>query len=428
MNGMNKCTSSEYTKYYEEMYRKAKYKVKILVLPGTIWQVPLMKRIKEFGHELYLANPVKNEGVYEVADHFLETDIFAYDTIIPFCKEKCIDVVMSEECDIATDAVAKINKEIGANCLSQEMAELFTNKSKMRDFCDEKGINPIPHKLCKTVDEAKSFYKANLPRVIMKPLDSNASHGVFTVFSEADIEKYFDETMKFSRNSKAVLVEKFIDGTEFTVDGLMTKSGHVTLAISEKKHYKHNPNIANSLFFTQRNKKYDYDLLRKTNDCLINATGLPFGITHVEYKYQDGIFYLIEMAARGGGNLISAIIAPYMSGVDNYEYLINNTLDANYKKNVVAEINNDRTSILKFLDLQVEGGIVKAIKGEEYLKNEPCIKSYKLNFNVGDYIHQPESDSVRIGYYIICAETREQFDQVTANINQIFHIIIEESI
>ena len=81
-----------------------------MVLPGTIWQVPLMKKIKSMGHELYLANPVKNEGVYEIADHFLETDIFAYDTIISYCKSEGIDIVMSEECDVATDAVARYNK------------------------------------------------------------------------------------------------------------------------------------------------------------------------------------------------------------------------------------------------------------------------------------------------------------------------------
>jgi biotin carboxylase len=399
--------------------------VKILVLPGTVWQVPLMKKIKEYGHDLYLANPVKNEGVYDLADSFLETDIFAFDTIISFCKENDIDVVMSEECDIATDVVAKINKEIGANCLSPELAELFTNKNKMREFCDIKRINPIPHQLCKTSEEVKGFFYCNLPKVIMKPLDSNASHGVFTISCDEDINRYFDETMRFSRNAKAVLVEKYIEGTEFTVDGLMTKSGHITLAISEKQHYKHNENIANSLYFTQKNDKYDYDLLRKTNDNLINATGLPFGITHVEYKYQDGVFYLIEMAARGGGNLISAIIAPFMSGVDNYEYLINNTINPDYDESVTVDINNDRTAILKFLDIPVEGGIVKAVKGLDYLDDEPCIKSYKLNFGVGDYIQQPESDSVRIGYYIICAETKEKFDIVTSNIDKFFEIVIE---
>ena len=149
---------------------------------------------------------------------------------------------------------------------------------------------------------------------------------MFTVNSEADILEKFNETLTFSRNSKAVLVEKYIEGTEFTVDGIMTESGHITLAISEKEHYQHNNNIAKSLFFTQNNSKFDYDLLRKTNDELLNATGLPFGLTHVEYKYQDGKYYLIEMAARGGGNLISAIIAPFMADIDNYDYLIKKTI------------------------------------------------------------------------------------------------------
>ena len=385
-----------------------------------------MKKIKKFGYELYLANPVKNEGVYGIADHFLETDIFAYDTIISYCKENKIDVVMSDECDIATDVVARINKEIGAYCISTELAELFTDKSKMREFCDANSINPIPYKVCKRCDEALDFLHIYGPKIIMKPLDSNASHGVFIIKSKEDIDNYFDEAMKFSRHSKAVLIEKYIDGIEFTVDGIMTRNGHITLAISEKQHYKHNKNIANSLYFTQYNEKYDYDLLRRTNDHLISSTGLPFGITHVEYKYQNGVFYLIEMAARGGGNLISAIITPFMSGIDNYDYLIKNTLNPNYNVNVNVDYNNDRTAILKFLDIPVEGGIVMEINGEDYLKNEECIKSYKLNFKVGDYIQQPESDSVRIGYYIICAETKEEFEKVTQNIESQFQIIIEE--
>ena len=35
-----------------------------------------------------------------------------------------------------------------------------------------------------------------------------------------------------------------------------------------------------------------------------------------------GKYYLIEIGARGGGNLISAVIVPLMSGVDNYAYLV----------------------------------------------------------------------------------------------------------
>lgn len=399
---------------------------KIMVLPGTVWQVPLICKIKSMGYEVHICNPVKNDGVYQLTEHFLESDIFDYKKIIDYCKKEKIDLVMSEECDIATDAVAYLNATIGANCLTKEMAELYTNKYQMREFCSKHNICPIPHKLCKTKADAIEFYKSSNSKLIMKPLDSNASHGVFTVNSINDIEEKFDETMRFSRNSKVVLLEKYIDGVEFTVDGLVTAKGHVTLAISEKEHYKHNDNIACSLFFTQKNSKYDYDLLRKTNDNLINATGLPFGLTHVEYKYCDGQFYLIEMAARGGGNLISAIIAPFMSGIDNYEYLIKVSLDSNYSKEIVPDLNNDKTAILKFLDLPCKGGIVKEIKGEKYLDNEPRIKSYKLNFKVGDYIKQPESDSVRIGYYIICADSFAEYQKVEDNIKKELQIILEK--
>ena len=49
-------------------------------------------------------------------------------------------------------------------------------------------------------------------------------------------------------------------------------------------------------------------------------------ITHSEYKFEDGDYYLIEMAARGGGSRIASDIVPFMSGVDNYQLLINAAL------------------------------------------------------------------------------------------------------
>lgn len=399
---------------------------KIMVLPGTVWQIPFIRKIKSMGHDVYICNPVKIDGVYQLTEHFLESDIFDYERIIDYCKNEKIDLVMSDECDIATDAVAYLNAAIGAKCLTKEMAELYTNKYRMREFCQEHNICPIAHKLCKTKDEAIAFFESVHTKLIMKPLDSNASHGVFTIDSIGDIEKFFDATMQFSRNAKVVLLEEYIDGVEFTVDGLMTSCGHKTLAISKKEHYKHNDNIACSLFFTQTSDQFDYDLLRATNDRLINETGLPFGLTHVEYKYHNGQFYLIEMAARGGGNLISAIIAPFMSGIDNYEYLIKSCLDNNCPANVAPDLDNDRTAVLQFLDLPCEGGIVREIKGEDYLRSDPRIKSFHLNFKVGDYIHQPENDSVRIGYYIICANSHAEYRKVEEKIKKEFQIILKE--
>ena len=102
----------------------------------------------------------------------------------------------------------------------------------------------------------------------------------------------------------------------------MTPHVHTCLAISEKKHYSYNENIAYELFFSHDNPNFDYDLLRRTNDQFVNLSGLPFGLTHAEYKFQDGQFYLIEIGARGGGNLTCRRLYHVCPGYDNYEALI----------------------------------------------------------------------------------------------------------
>ena len=58
--------------------------------------------------------------------------------------------------------------------------------------------------------------------MIIKPLDSNASHGVSMISSDEETEEHFGETMSFSRWEKCIVAERYIDGTEFTVDGVKT--------------------------------------------------------------------------------------------------------------------------------------------------------------------------------------------------------------
>lgn len=104
-----------------------------------------------------------------------------------------------------------------------------------------------------------------------------------------------------------MLAERYIVGKEFTIDGMAYNGVHHSLAVSEKAHFPYNKNIASELRFSYSNENYDYEELRKNHDQLINRTGLSFGLTHAEYKYEDGKYFLIEMAARGG-ELISRLI------------------------------------------------------------------------------------------------------------------------
>ena len=223
-----------------------------------------------------------------------------------------------------------------------------------------------------------------------------------------------------------MLLEEYIDGTEFTVDGIKTEQGHISLAISEKKHYSYNENIASSLYFSHKNDRYDYEELRRVNDQFVNLSGLPFGLTHAEYKYKDGRFYLIEIGARGGGNLISAIIVPLVSGIDNYDYLIKKTVGEECEEKIcISDKFKERCAVLFFFDTDGKEGIVKEIRGEDYLKNCKHIVDYCLYCKVGDRVINAADDSKRIGYYIAYGENEYELQKLISDVNNSFKIDLE---
>lgn len=396
----------------------------ILVLPGTQWQVPLIEKIQEMGHKALVVNPDPNTPGMKKADLCLVSNIFDKERVIEFGRNQKINAVMSDECDIAMNLVAELGKTFNVPTLDEDTAALFTDKFLMREFSKKHGLKYPEYKFCKTVEDAISLLNEIKRPIIIKPLDSNASHGVFRCDTEEDIRKHFDESISFSRVEKSVLAERFIVGTEFTIDGVKTPRKHYTMAISEKKHFAHNESIANELLFSHYNPNYDYDKLRATNDSFVMKSNLQFGFTHAEYKYEDGEFYLIEIAARGGGNMISNCITQYMTGYDTYRYLVEcatgNVHDSDFS---LRPEYKERAAVLKFFETPYGGGKVKKIKGLDYLNSEPDIKHYRLNFKIGDTIEDALNDSVRIGFYIVCSENMQKLREVINNVQKEFQII-----
>lgn len=390
-----------------------------VVIPGSTWQIPLIKKLKSMGHRTLVVNPYPNSPAFRFADGYLQADIFNDDAVLNYCRQEQVEAILSDECDIAMPVLAKYGKALGLPVLSESTASLFTNKLEMRKFGELHGLPMPEYRICFNLEQAIEFYQKINQKMILKPLDSNSSRGIYTIDSVGDIQTHYAEALAYSRVEKAVLMERYIEGAEFTIDGIKTPDRHYSLAVSEKRHFKHNHNIASELYFTHENSNFDYDLLRRTNDAFVNATNLQYGLTHAEYKYENGIFYLIEIAARGGGNLISSHIVPYITGIDNYKYLIEcsfgNITAPNFS--IPKEYRN-KTAILKFFETPQNGGIVQSIDGEDFLKNNSAIMSYCFNFQLGDCIEPATNDATRIGFYIACCDTAQELNYIIKQISE----------
>lgn len=394
----------------------------IMVIPGTAAQIPVIKRIKELGYDVVCVNPYEKSPAFSYADYAEQYDILDVDACIRIAQKYNVCAVISDECDIAMPTVAAVSEALNLPSIGSKLAKLYTNKNEMRSFSEEHGFPYPKYKQCLTLDEAKLFfYKLDKKKMIIKPLDSNSSRGVYIVNSLDDLENKFEESIKFSHSINAVLCEEYIEGTEFTIDGIVLNGKHYSLAVSKKKHYVHHPNIACELYFSHTSQEFDYDRLRNQNNKYVETSGLLFGFTHAEYKYNGSEFILIEIGARGGGNYISSHIVPAMTGLDNYGLLIGHTLDhEQYHTFSLSDEYKKRCCVLKFFDVDMKnnGKKVAAILGMEYMEKNPRILLHQFNFSIGDSIRIADDDSKRVGFYIAYGESKEELDQLMYQIEK----------
>lgn len=390
---------------------------KVMLIAGGEWQKSIAKKIKDCGYYLIVSNLYKDSPAFVYADECYVANVLDKEKNLEIAKKCKPDAIITDQSDIAVPTVAYLCENLGLRGIGMEVARLFTNKYCMRDFCSKNGFSCIKYRLCENLDEAIEFYNT-YGRSIIKPIDSQSSRGVHIINSEQDVLNYFTESVSFSNSEKKILIEEYIDGKEFTVDGVKTPDDYAVLAISEKEHYKENPNIAKKLFFSYDNDKFDYDKLRKLNHDMVMKMGMPYGITHAEYKFANGEFYLIEIAARGGGTRISSDIVPIMSGVDHNRLLVEMSLGKDVSLPKVEA--TKRCAVLNFLEFPE--GRVKKIIGLDEAKKIDGIVDIVLDFKENDYISAPKDDRTRVGFYIAYAKDRENMMLLSNEVEKLLEV------
>lgn len=397
---------------------------KVLVVAGGEWQVPLVARLKEMGLYVLNVNLYEDSPGFRYADKCLVADVRDKERIYRFAKEECIDGILTDESDIAVPTVAYIAEKLNLPGISQEKAELFTNKYKMREFCRIHGFASPAYRLCERLQEAEEFLE-DYGQIIIKPIDNQSSRGVYLIQSREELKRHFENARECSRCVSKVLAEQYISGREFTVDAVVVDGACTSLATSIKYQFEHNTNITRTLYFTNESEEYDLEHLKRNNEKLVEAMGLPYGLTHAEYKYMDGSFYLIEVAARGGGTRISSHIVPLMSGVDNYGILIRQALGEKAEHMMLQnEVYRNRKAVLEFFDFPE--GRVERIEGLERIKSRPEVIDIHLDVSVGDTIYKPLDDRSRAGFFIAYAEGENALETVRRQVKADLQIIYAE--
>lgn len=138
-------------------------------------------------------------------------------------------LTMTENC---VDLCSKLKDDLKIEGISKIATSYVRDKYKMRLKFKELGIPTMNFLKVRNKSELKKFYDdCELGETILKPLSGAASEGIVKISSKEDIDSAWSWA---DDSTKELLVEEFIDGTEYSAEGVFINGKHRLLAITKK--------------------------------------------------------------------------------------------------------------------------------------------------------------------------------------------------
>jgi carbamoylphosphate synthase large subunit len=292
----------------------------------------------------------------------------------------------------------KLNKEYGLPYLEENVVNACRNKNLMKSIFNLAKIpTPKSAPFNNKIQLQELMKEFEFP-VIIKPLEFGGSGGVYLANNENEcVDAYnksreimckYADTFKVSKN--IFLIEEFIDSDdEVSVEVLCSNDVNTVITITEKY-------LSPKPWFTEMghvvpSHRYKDKNIKNLAMQSCEALGINRGIAHVEIKIKGNELFVIEVAARPGGDAIMDLIEsayninPYQLHIASY---INN-------KDELPEIfTPHKTAAIAFM--KAPKGKITKINFPDMSKDK-AIKRIGLLKNIGDRVNEPENWSDREG-------------------------------
>ncbi len=320
-----------------------------------------------------------------------------YEGTIAVARKYNICAVATAATDKPLAMMARVAKELGLPFYSEETAKISTDKFRMKECFRKAGIPCANGGLIKSIDEAESLVYP----VILKPRDNSGSRGVIFCNDKTELETAFNEAMQYTKFD-SVLVEEFIEGQEYSIEGLHFNGKSEVIQFTEKTTTTFPYNVELQHIQPANISEENKEKIRKIIADIAEAMGFENCPSHTELKINNRGIFVIETSPRLGGGYITSMLTPLSTGINMEEQLLN--IATNLPVNTTTGRTN-RASAVHFFSLPE--GVVESInpKIEEVHKWEG-VESFYLKLVPGSVVKKFKSGLDRYGQFIISAEKR----------------------
>ena len=367
---------------------------KIVIIGANNFQMPLIKKANQLGYETHVFAWADGAIGAEFADYFYPISIVEKDEILKKCKEIKPDAVISVASDLATLTVNYLAEKLGLVGNSLECTNISTNKYEMRKAFQKNGVSVPKFFEISNINELAKIKEMKAP-IIVKPTDRSGSRSITKIEDLNDVEKLkkaINEAIEVSFEKKAI-VEEYIDGEEFSAEGITYKGKHTLLTITRKQ-TTGAPHFIETGHTEPAELSYEMqEKVKKEVFAGLNSLKIENSASHTEFKITpEGEVKIIEIGARMGGDCIGSDLVQISTGYDFLKMVIDVALG---NAPDFTKVTEPKKAVIKFIFTKSDVEELEKIKRErpEYIYYISPIDEINS--------HEIIDSSTRYGYYIL---------------------------
>src|SRR5690625_4853615 len=178
---------------------------KILLLGASAPQIPAIEKAKE--KELYVitSDNIPNNPGHLMADEYHIVSTTDIPGVLALAKEKNIDYIMSYASDPGAPTASKVSEILSLPGNSYSSVQTLSEKHLFRKLLLENNIS-CPKFLSVSKDDFSELEHKDFDfPVIVKPVDSSGSKGVYKVDSRFDLNDKAQLAFEFSRQNRIIV-------------------------------------------------------------------------------------------------------------------------------------------------------------------------------------------------------------------------------
>jgi len=384
---------------------------KVLVFGVGELQKSIIDRAHKMG--LYVV------GIDPCADAYCKDDVDAFEIVggqdyegtCAVVEKHGINAIVTAATDKPLVMMSRIAEKYGFPFYSVETAQWSTDKFQMKKRFE---LGDVPHAQGRTISKVEEADGLAFP-VIVKPRDNSGSRGVKLCRNQEELRISIDEALENSKLD-SVLVEEFIEGPEYSIEGLHHDGKSEVIQFTEKKttEFPYNVELGHiqPANISDENKQKIREIVEKIGKAL-NFENCP---SHTELKINDSGIFVIETSPRLGGDYITSTLTPLSTGVNLEDELLKISLGETINPAPKAV----QYSGVRFFSFE-EGGVIKHVPSSEFVKTWPHVVGFAFTLKVGDKVNRITSSLNRYGQIIITAGNRDAIEEAFDKYEKVIH-------